>query len=89
MSYRDLEARLSCKIDEMRKRKRARSPMKIWRNIEKGRMLAMDPSSRETQDLIFLFKSVWVEIFLVGVGEAAGGADWVAGKGRNAADVSR
>lgn len=52
-------------------------------------MLAMDPSSRETQDLIFLFKSVWVEIFLVGVGEAAGGADWVAGKGRNAADVSR
>lgn len=52
-------------------------------------MLAMDPSSRETQDLVFLFKSVWVEKFLVGVGEAAGGADGVAGKGRNAADVSR
>jgi hypothetical protein len=52
-------------------------------------MLAMGLSLRETQDLIFLFASVWMERLLIGVGEAAGGADWVLGKGRNAADVSR
>jgi hypothetical protein len=75
MSYRDLEARLSCKIDGMRKRKRAGSPMKIWRNIRKGPKerdgsIVRKDAGSDISFRIYVSVCVCVEELLVGVGEA-------------------